>query len=1330
MIEENPDGVLVLNKLGVILYANKSADRLIRNFSGEFLIKEFNSILRKKINGHRNFILNGIGGKILITKLSEIKWDNQSSYLVYLREAANKNEASVNNRLDRKKEEKALEKRLREITLLNELALAGTEENNEEKLIIRVGEIISDYFKVENVSIMLKNNKKNILETYRWNFGIFETEVEQLKPQLKGITGKVLETGEVINQGNVLLDEVYIVWNPEIRSELCVPIKIDKNIIGVINLESAKYDAFYPSDENILILLGKQLAITIEKYRLYEETRIRTEELASLHEITLVLTEELDKSALLYKIYEQIDRLLAPDIFSLSLIDKNTNELIMEIAIEEGKVLHDWTGSRYPLEKGGLTGWVILNRKSLLIADIKNSDKLPATPIHSGRIAVSWLGVPLIVRDNVIGALTVQSFRANEFNEMHRTFLKSLGRQVSVVLENSRLYEQEINRKAILLALHEVDLEISSNLDPEKTYQTIVKLTADLMDCEIVSLYQVDQNNNTLLGLASYGLLNNGVKEQTLRLNDDKLVHEILEKRKIISVENARVDFRISETFKNFYKVKAVLASPLIYRNDIRGILFHIKTDDFYQWNKEEKELAEALASRAAIAIENAQLYKKAKQSAFEFETLFNTANELSRNQNLQSMLDLILGKATQLLNIRHGGIFLYNQETDDLDLQIVKDFPIQIGERIKKDEGLMGKVIESLEPLSVRSYYSWENRIRRFDEFQITSVLQMPLIFTGKVIGILMVLEMEPNYRLFDDNDIRILSLLASQAAAAIHSAQIFRETTQRVAELETLNRISNTIRDISSVDKMLSLILEQVVGVLDAGFGTIYLMENESSDLVARCYYPVVVGLSALRCSYGVGLIGWVAKTGQVHISKNLLEDEKAIITDLEKEYLKNIGTAITLPIETDHEIIGVLGIGLKEERSITEYEINILESICNIAATAIQRAILFEQTRSNLEKISALRSIDRAIISNLDLNVTLDFCLENIISQLHVDTAVILKYNKGLQLLEYQTGRGFTTNEITHRKIRLGVIYAGQSALEQRTIAVKNIHNDEKFVDIPESMLMQKILGYCVVPLVARGEVKGVLEVMSKNELDITTGWIDFLETLAEQAAIAIDNSIMFDSVKRSNLELIRAYDQTIKGWSKALEMRQMEVEGHSERVTKLAESVAREMGLLEEDILSIRRGAMLHDIGKMSISDNLLNKEDDLSDEEWKIVKKHPLDAYNILSPISFLRTSLDIPYYHHERWDGSGYPHGLRSYDIPLAARIFAVVDVWDSLHTHRKYRNAWPEEQILGYIYENAGKLFDPNVVDAFFKVIGVNPSELSYDLKDIALMKLSIQDF
>ncbi|WP_322511895.1 HD domain-containing phosphohydrolase [Chloroflexus sp.] len=244
-------------------------------------------------------------------------------------------------------------------------------------------------------------------------------------------------------------------------------------------------------------------------------------------------------------------------------------------------------------------------------------------------------------------------------------------------------------------------------------------------------------------------------------------------------------------------------------------------------------------------------------------------------------------------------------------------------------------------------------------------------------------------------------------------------------------------------------------------------------------------------------------------------------------------------------------------------------------------------------------------------------------------------------------------------------------------------------------------QTVIG---APLNTANRLVGAL--VLKRATPLSESELELLSDIADLAANALHRTDLFEQLRAANAELRAAYDETIEGWSRALDLRDRETEGHSRRVTELTVRIAARMGFSKDELLHVRRGALLHDIGKMGIPDAILLKPGPLNDEEWAIMRTHPTLAVELLRPIAFLAPALDIPWCHHEKWDGTGYPRGLRGEEIPLAARIFAVVDVYDALTSDRPYRAAWPRERALAYIREQAGRHFDPRVVVVFEQVI------------------------
>lgn len=247
---------------------------------------------------------------------------------------------------------------------------------------------------------------------------------------------------------------------------------------------------------------------------------------------------------------------------------------------------------------------------------------------------------------------------------------------------------------------------------------------------------------------------------------------------------------------------------------------------------------------------------------------------------------------------------------------------------------------------------------------------------------------------------------------------------------------------------------------------------------------------------------------------------------------------------------------------------------------------------------------------------------------------------------------------------------------------------------------------VRGWLGVPLTLHGKIIGIFALGSLKVAAFDQNSADLAQTFALHATAAIDNIQLFENLQKSNQELVQAYDTTLAGWAKALELRDKETHGHTNRVTELTMDLARFIGISKADLIHLRRGVLLHDIGKMGVPNEILHKEGPLNDEEWIEMRKHPQYAFDLLYPITFLRPSLDIPYSHHEWWDGTGYPQKLKGEEIPLPARIFAVVDVWDALLSNRPYRQAWDNTRVTNYLREQAGTHFDPNIVEVFLKMM------------------------
>lgn len=416
-------------------------------------------------------------------------------------------------------------------------------------------------------------------------------------------------------------------------------------------------------------------------------------------------------------------------------------------------------------------------------------------------------------------------------------------------------------------------------------------------------------------------------------------------------------------------------------------------------------------------------------------------------------------------------------------------------------------------------------------------------------------------------------------------------------------------------------------------------------------------------------------------------------------------DVRSFVLAPILVDASLWGVLGLAhLGTVREWLPSEVQSLATVGDTIGAAIQRRVATRRIERQVQHLAALREIDLAIISRPGLESSLDTLLSGAIRQLEVDAAAVLLLNPDREVLECVASRGFTTNVVQRTAIAIGEDPTGMTMNPAQGPWAGEL--DASDPRRPEFAVEEGFSAYAGCPVILEGRVIGVIETFQRRPAAHDAEWLSFLELLAGQAAIAIDHARLIENLRRANKDLEGAYDATLSAWSALLDLRDRETEGHSQRVAEMTMDLARALDVPPDQLVHLRRGALLHDIGKMGIPDAILHKAGPLTDEEWKIMRLHPVYAYDFLKEIPFLRPAGDIPHLHHERWNGSGYPLGLREEEIPLSARIFAVADVWDAMRSARPYRRGLSREEVLTHLDERAGVEFDPAVVTALKRVL------------------------
>jgi response regulator RpfG family c-di-GMP phosphodiesterase len=749
------------------------------------------------------------------------------------------------------------------------------------------------------------------------------------------------------------------------------------------------------------------------------------------------------------------------------------------------------------------------------------------------------------------------------------------------------------------------------------------------------------------------------------------------------------------------------LAVPLVVMGRVIGA-FEVQSVLPGAYTNEHVTAMRMAANLAAIAVENVQLIEHEQRRSRELAALNAVILAASGSDEMGGVLRVALDRLLGVLNLDTGVVWLGGQ----FATAGVPDDAAARVDRMTREAGLE----LSLGGLLVENWSAEDlpETARLFApvaaEVGTRAAIAVPIFSGERRVGAIAALAREP--RPWTPDDHALVTTIARELGRASERRWTQERMLRQLENLTTLYASAKKLSESLNLEALTDYVVRTAVDSFGVRAASVRRASPDGS-LVALVTHPgdfMYPQKVRMRWNDAPGVpdpVGRALHTGlpsvrdDVETAADLPDDRRAALQ------AEGIRSTASLPLIARDTPFGILSLYSEQPGFFRPGRVEHFQAFANLVAAALENARLFDETRKHLAQLQALRDIDTAISGSLDARVTLNIFLDKVTTHLGVDAAAILVFNPRSQTLEYLTGRGLRTTALQHTRLRLGAGYAGQAALERRTISVSNLRDAKGELERSRQFADEEFVSYFATPLVAKGQTQGVLEVFHRQSLMPDQEWMDFLSTLAGQAAIAIDSTTLFNNLQRANIDLTMAYDTTLEGWSKALDLRDRETEGHTQRVTELSMRLARALGMPDQDLVHVRRGGLLHDIGKMGIPDSILLKPGPLSEEEWGIMRQHPVFAYQLLSPIAYLRPALAIPYAHHEKWDGTGYPRGLKGDEIPLEARVFAVVDVWDALTSDRPYRPAWPGERAREYIREQAGRHFDPNVAETFLQMIG-----------------------
>lgn len=1115
---------------------------------------------------------------------------------------------------------------------------------------------------------------------------------------------RVLETMRPVFINNARQDADFRVIQgaEQVNSFLAIPLVYKGNAIGLATLDSHTANRYTQEDADFAFAIANQAAIAIGNAKLYQEALRASERRAVLHRISQdVIRFTQDVENIYNSIHEAAGKLMSCDVFRIALRDESAQENVFAYTME--------AGVRYNLPNApaseGLTGKVVDSGEGLILHTEEETGGYPR--FGSERHVRSAVAVPMRIGGKIIGMISAQSYEPNSYGEEEKALLEMLATHAATAIENARLFQEESRRTQIIETLVDIANEIATTQDIIPVLDKITQRAMHLLKANHVAIYLLHDDNDTLKVISAQGIHKRELLTQTMKVGEGITGSVVAGgKSEIIElVANDQRRVHLAGTPKADAEYETMMSAPLILRGRCIGAVNAWRLRINGVFSQLELSFLTSIANQVSVAIESSNLYKETIRRAQESAAIAVVGRDISSTLQLDVVLNRIASYAKDLLSSESSAVYLLDRTgtmlhaiaAQGLDADMILNDPLEMGTGILGSIALnkVGEIVNNTDK-DPRAIIIKGTEANLHEHIMGVPVLEMDQL-TGLVVVWRNGIENE-----FRPTDLDFLGNLAQQAATAIKNARLYAEAQRRLREVETINRMSSSMRETLSQTEMCNILLDETLNLLDAGNGSVWIHSSSTNTLVQYAARGVAMQINFKRLKPTEGIVGHVFSTGQHYISPDLKNDP--LMFEGNRGHLFDGYGGAGIPIHSTDGTLGVLIVQLESSRRVEDH-IDLLSTLAGIAGNAIHRADLFDQSQEQVRKLTTLRDIDSAIASSTDLHVTLNILMDHTVRHLKVDAVDLLLFHPELQSLTYLCSDGFRTTSPTRPVVRIGEGLPGQVVMQGRIEYIPDLQSLDEARRDP-FLMREGFVSYIGVPLIVKGQIKGLFEIFHRSPLSPNEEWMQFMQTLTGQAAIAIDNSQLFDNLQRSNQEIRQAYDTTLEGWARALELRDRETEGHTRRVTRLTMDLARYMDIDEDDLVNIYRGVLLHDIGKMGVPDHILRKTGSLTDDEWVEMRKHPQYAFDLLGPIPYLRPALDIPYCHHEHWDGSGYPRALKGEQIPLAARIFSIVDIWDALLSDRPYRDAWPKDKVKAYIKEISGTILDPKVVEAFMKMM------------------------
>jgi GAF domain-containing protein len=782
-----------------------------------------------------------------------------------------------------------------------------------------------------------------------------------------------------------------------VESVAVAPMQLEGRTLGLV-FAANKPGGFSQDDARLLSLFAGQAGAVIQNARLLSTTQRQLEELSILHAVAVAGAEATNEDALIERVTDVIGEALYSDNFGVLLLDEAAGALQPHSSYRGAT--QETMATKVPLG-AGISGTVAATGRSWRVPDVTQEPKyIPANPGMR-----SELSVPLRVGEQLIGVINAESARLDAFSPQDERLLTTVAGQLATAIERVRLFEAERDQRELAEALCDVGATLGATLDFDGLLDQMLEQIERVVPYDAANLMLVEEGRARVTRMRGYEKFGVGVWEATQGLS-----FEIAETPNLRWMAETGRPLVISETEADpnwlHLEVAAHIASwagaPVVVQGKLLAFFSLDKVEPgFYQ--PAHAERLTGFAGQAALALQNARLFEESMRQMRELAGLYQTA--LATGSVLESdvLLRRLYEQVDKLIAPETFAVLLYDAEAEEVEIALALEdghfVPEMVsGSRLPVDEvGLTGWVIRTRQPLLVGDMERdpLPAKPRHLTQ-PARSWLSVPLIARERLIGVVSVQSFRPHA--FDEADRRFLEALAGQVAIALENARLFEAARRQAAELGALVEISSALRAARTSEEMLPIVLQQATRAVGGSSGSIFLSDPNTGDLVARSWHPPDESLLGLRHRLGEGITGRVGATGEVYVAEDLACDSQAIIQPEEAKRLASVGSHISLPLRTQDQIIGVMGIGMSERHAFTQDEIRLLTAVAEIAGNALHRATVLETLEQRVQKRT--RELERANERLRELDRLKSDFVSNVSHELRTPITNILLY---LELLD---------------------------------------------------------------------------------------------------------------------------------------------------------------------------------------------------------------------------------------------------------------------------------------------------------------------------------------